>query len=121
MDYHTIDRTQSLQMSRSMMPPLNRRDEVDLLDEGASIQKHQVHASRQSPNNPKQPSRPECREKKDIAISLRATNRAQILAIDRALQEIGDMGEIRLVVYRGRLRFLEKIKMERLPSEPVCA
>lgn len=61
-----------------------------------------------------------CIEKGDNVVSLHVTNRAQILAIDRALRDIGDTGEIRLIVHRGHLRFLEKIKTEALRPEPVC-
>jgi hypothetical protein len=42
---------------------------------------------------------------------------AQVLAVDRALQEIGDFGELRLIVHRGHLRFLAKLKSEMLEPE----
>jgi DNA-binding response OmpR family regulator len=48
----------------------------------------------------------------------RALPRALWHAIDRALWENGD-GEVRLIVQRGRLRFLERLKTIRLDIEPV--
>ncbi len=46
---------------------------------------------------------------------------SHVLAIDRALQEIGSYGEVRLVVHRGRLRFLAKLKTETIELEPAIS
>ena len=34
--------------------------------------------------------------------------------IDRALQEVGDFGEVRLLVEKGRLRFIQKTRSEKV-------
>jgi hypothetical protein len=36
----------------------------------------------------------------------------QIKLIDRALSDIGDFGEVRLVKMKGKLRFIQKVKSE---------
>jgi DNA-binding NtrC family response regulator len=41
----------------------------------------------------------------------------EILAIDRALEEVGNGGQVRLIMCRGQLRFLAKLKSELLTPE----
>ena len=36
--------------------------------------------------------------------------------IDRALQEVGDFGEVRLLVEKGRLRFIQKTRSEKVAN-----
>ncbi len=36
----------------------------------------------------------------------------QIKLIDRALTEVGDFGEVRLIVEKGRLRFIQRVTSE---------
>ncbi|MBI4787121.1 MAG: hypothetical protein HY782_08765 [Chloroflexi bacterium] len=45
-------------------------------------------------------------------------NAAQLMQVDRALGEIGELGEVRLIKQRGALRFIAKIKTERYRSSP---
>ena len=37
---------------------------------------------------------------------------AQVKLIDRALAEVGDFGEVRLVKFKGKLRFIQKLNSE---------
>jgi DNA-binding response OmpR family regulator len=41
----------------------------------------------------------------------------EVLAIDRALEEVGNGGQVRLIIFRGQLRFLAKLKAELLNAE----
>jgi hypothetical protein len=50
--------------------------------------------------------------KKTVNLKLNALSAAQVLAIDRALFDIGDYGEIHLIVKHGQLRFIGKLKTE---------
>ncbi len=54
--------------------------------------------------------------KREITLSLEALNASQVLAIDRALKEIGEFGEVRLIVTKGHLRFIGKFKTEALEA-----
>jgi hypothetical protein len=54
---------------------------------------------------------------KEIVVSVRNLNASQIRAIDRALREIGDFGEVHLIVNRGRLRFIGKLTTQDLMSD----
>ncbi len=47
---------------------------------------------------------------------LKALTPRQIRAIDEALAAVGEYGEIRLVVNRGKLRFIQTLKSEDLGS-----
>ncbi len=40
----------------------------------------------------------------------------QIKLIDRALVEIGDFGEVRLIIEKGRLRFIQRVTSEEAAS-----
>ncbi len=54
--------------------------------------------------------------KREVNLSLEMLSAEQVLAIDRALKEIGDFGEVRLIVTKGHLRFIGKFKTEALES-----
>ena len=43
---------------------------------------------------------------------LKALSPEQISRIDRALADIGDHGEVRLIIVGGQLRFIEKLSSE---------
>ena len=44
-------------------------------------------------------------------------NLDQIRQIDRALAEVGDFGEVRLVKAKGKLRFIQKLDSEEVGNE----
>ncbi len=46
------------------------------------------------------------RSENHAASSLRLLNREHILMIEEALESVGDYGEVRLVIEKGRLRFV---------------
>jgi len=46
---------------------------------------------------------------------------ADLARIDRALSQVGERGEVRLIIQQGRLRFLEKHVTTSLKREPVPA
>ncbi len=48
--------------------------------------------------------------------ALKALTPRQIRAIDEALAAVGDYGEVRLIVNRGKLRFVQTLKSEDLGS-----
>jgi hypothetical protein len=43
-------------------------------------------------------------------LTLHSLTPRQVQMIDDALQQVGDFGEVRLVVQRGRLRFVEIVR-----------
>jgi hypothetical protein len=43
-------------------------------------------------------------------ISLKVLSRSQIKRIDEMLSELGPFGELRLIVRKGRLRFIERVE-----------
>lgn len=43
-------------------------------------------------------------------LTLHCLTPRQVQMIDDALREVGEFGEVRLVVQRGRLRFIEKLE-----------
>lgn len=45
---------------------------------------------------------------------LKFLNAETACLIDRALQEVGDFGEVRLLVEKGRLRFIQKTRSEKV-------
>jgi hypothetical protein len=45
---------------------------------------------------------------------LKFLNTETVRLIDRALQEVGDFGEVRLLVEKGRLRFIQKTRSEKV-------
>jgi hypothetical protein len=45
----------------------------------------------------------------------------QIAQIDRALAEVGDFGEIRLVKVKGKLRFIKKLDSEEMGKKPAMS
>jgi hypothetical protein len=51
---------------------------------------------------------PETRKQnnKNDVRSLRFLNPRQVMMIDEALSKVGDFGEVRLIIEKGRLRFL---------------
>ncbi len=51
-------------------------------------------------------------QQRPTSVELRTLNLSQVQAIDRALQEVGEYGEVRLIVNRGRLRFIGKFTTE---------
>ncbi len=56
-------------------------------------------------------------KRKGIAASqLRVLSLSDVLTIDRALAEVCPFGEVRLIVRRGRLRFIEKIESLAVPE-----
>jgi len=56
-------------------------------------------------------------KRKDISASqLRVLSPSDVLTVDRALAEVCPFGEVRLIVRRGRLRFIEKIKSLAVPE-----
>jgi len=46
---------------------------------------------------------------------LRVLTPEQILEIDRALEEVGPFGEVRLVKARGKVRFIQRLESRELP------
>lgn len=57
------------------------------------------------------------RKQEDIGVSqLRVLSPADVLTVDRALAAVGPFGEVRLIVKRGRLRFIEKVESIALPN-----
>lgn len=61
-------------------------------------------------SNPSEPGSAEGADGEELMIQLQMLQVHEVLAIDRALEEIGDLGEVRLTIRRGRLRFLAKLK-----------
>ncbi len=57
-------------------------------------------------------------KKKQVTLCLEMLEASQVLAIDRALKEIGEFGEVRLIVSKGHLRFIGKFKTEALEPPP---
>jgi len=55
--------------------------------------------------------------KKKISVGLQALDAAQVMAIERALREVGEFGEIHLIVRRGQIRFIGTLKTEALMPE----
>lgn len=56
-------------------------------------------------------------KRKDISASqLRVLTLNDVLTVDRALAEVCPFGEVRLIVRRGRLRFIEKIESLAVPE-----
>jgi AmiR/NasT family two-component response regulator len=54
---------------------------------------------------------------KDAALERGLLKAHEILVIDRALEEVGNGGQVRLIMCRGQLRFLAKLKSELLTPE----
>ncbi len=46
---------------------------------------------------------------------LRVLTPQQIVEIDRALEEIGSFGEVRLIKAKGKLRFIQRLESRELP------
>ncbi len=57
---------------------------------------------------------PQKEKKKDVKVSLQVLSARQVRAIDRAIVEVGEHGEVRLQVHRGRLRLIAKLKTRAL-------
>jgi len=56
-------------------------------------------------------------KRKDISASqLRVLSPSDVLTVDRALADVSPYGEVRLIVRRGRLRFIEKIESLAVPE-----
>ena len=56
-------------------------------------------------------------QRKDSSLpQLRVLSPADVLTVDRALAEISPYGEVRLIVRRGRLRFIEKVASLAVPA-----
>lgn len=55
--------------------------------------------------------------KKTVNVGLRALDAAQVVAIDHAVCQVGEYGEIHLIVRRGQLRFIGTLKTEELVRE----
>ncbi len=53
---------------------------------------------------------------RESILQLRTLTAAQAGAIDRAVQEIGDYGEVRLIISKGHVRFIGKFKTESIPD-----
>ena len=47
---------------------------------------------------------------------LKFLNPEAVSLIDRALQEVGDFGEVRLLVEKGQLRFIQKTRSEKVAN-----
>jgi hypothetical protein len=47
--------------------------------------------------------------------SLKALTPEQIREIDRALEEVGPFGEVRLVKAKGKVRFIQRLESRELP------
>ena len=56
-----------------------------------------------------------------VSLTLRRLSIADLTSIDRALSQVGERGEVRLIVQQGRLRFLEKIVTTPLERESPSA
>ncbi len=56
-------------------------------------------------------------ERKQTILSQHSLSPAKIRAIERALEEVGEFGEVRLIVERGHLRFIGKFKTEALSPD----
>lgn len=54
----------------------------------------------------------DCPETAEVA--LEALDIAQVVAIDRAVRQVGEFGEIHLIVKRGQVRFIGTLKTEAL-------
>lgn len=53
-----------------------------------------------------------------VQVELEFLSAHEVVAIDRAVQDVGDSGEVRLIVSRGRLRFIARVMTETiLPEE----
>ena len=56
-----------------------------------------------------------------VSLTLRRLSISDLTSIDRALSQVGERGEVRLIVQQGRLRFLEKIVTTPLERESPSA
>lgn len=54
---------------------------------------------------------------KNVSVELNALDEAQVLAIDRAVHQVGEYGEIHLIVRRGQVRFIGTLKTETLDPQ----
>jgi|GEM_PF-2276788 hypothetical protein len=54
------------------------------------------------------------RHKKAVSVGLDVLDASQVLAIDRAVRQVGEYGEIHLIVRRGQVRFIGTLKTEAL-------
>jgi hypothetical protein len=63
------------------------------------------------------PAQPDTQGCKNLNINVAMLDAVQVLAIDRALQQIGEFGEIHLIVKRGRVRFIGTLKTEAIDSQ----
>ncbi len=52
-----------------------------------------------------------------VSIGLEALDAAQVLAIDRAVRQVGEYGEIHLIVKRGQVRFIGTLKTEAIGTD----
>lgn len=55
--------------------------------------------------------------KKAVSVGLDVLDAAQVVAIDRAVRQVGEYGEIHLIVRRGQVRFIGTLKTEALEPE----
>jgi hypothetical protein len=55
--------------------------------------------------------------KKTVNVGLYALDAAQVMAIDHAVCQVGEYGEIHLIVRRGQLRFIGTLKTEELARD----
>lgn len=55
--------------------------------------------------------------KKNINLELNKLDAAQVLAIDRAVDQLGEYGEIHLIVRRGQVRFIGTLRTEAIGTE----
>ncbi len=54
-------------------------------------------------------------EEASVSVRLGHLQSSEVLAIDQALQDVGELGEVRLIMQRGHLRFIKKLKVEPFP------
>jgi hypothetical protein len=54
-------------------------------------------------------------DKVDSGLDLKALKLEQVLVIDRALVEIGDFGEVHLIIKDGQLKAIRKMRSEGFP------
>lgn len=47
---------------------------------------------------------------------LRVLTPAQVVEIDRALEDVGPFGEVRLIKARGKVRFIQRLESRELPG-----
>ncbi len=57
------------------------------------------------------------RRKKAVSVGLDVLDAAQVVAIDRAVYQVGEYGEIHLIVRRGQVRFIGTLKTEELGAD----